>query len=125
MGTHDELMKIPYTTDENGKPVCGPGLYHALWDTQQGKTTGAGAVSSEETLKIEIERLKKENEALRTANAARELLEKERATQAAEAAKKEAGSSFGARSGGLMRRTSSSWSEAGDHHYGMGMIHRS
>jgi hypothetical protein len=34
-GTHEELLKVLKRIDADGKPIVGPGLYHALWDTQQ------------------------------------------------------------------------------------------
>lgn len=53
-GTHSELLKVPKQTDEKGRPVVGPGLYHTLWDTQQVEGAKGGLDSDGKDLRQRI-----------------------------------------------------------------------
>lgn len=64
-GTHEELMQIPYEVDGDGNPVCGPGMYHALWDTQQGKKSGQEKEQGADKLREELAQLRADNAMLK------------------------------------------------------------
>jgi len=60
-GTHEDLLKKPKRIGADGKPIVGPGLYHALWDTQQ--IGGANTeLENPEMLELQMKLLTQERE---------------------------------------------------------------